>query len=48
MALLQKKIEDLTVVLYTLEQRIDEEYVHRKSLQHDVNVLNHYVTRPRK
>jgi hypothetical protein len=48
MALLQKKIEDLTNLVHTLEQRIDEEHVHRKSLQHDVNVLNHYVTRPRK
>jgi len=48
MALLQKKIEDLTYLVHTLEQRIDEEHVHRKSLQHDANVLNPYVTRPRK
>ena len=40
MALLQKKIEDLTDFVHTLEQRIDKEHVHRKSLQHDVNVLN--------
>ena len=33
MALLQKKIEDLTYVVYTLEQRIDEEHVYHKSLQ---------------
>ena len=48
MALLQKKIEDLTYLVHTLEQRIDEEHVHRKSVQYDVNVLNRYVTRPRK
>ena len=48
MALLQKKIEDLTNLVHTLEQRIDEEHVHRKSLQYDVNVLNRYVTRPSK
>ena len=48
MALLQKKIEDLTDLVHTLEQMIDEEHVHRKSLQHDVNVLNRYVTRHRK
>ena len=33
MALLQKKIEDLTDIVYTLEQRIDEEHMYRKSLQ---------------
>ena len=32
-ALLQKKIEDLTDIVYTLEQRIDEEHMYRKSLQ---------------
>ena len=32
MALLEKKIEDLSDVIYTLEQRIDEEHVYRKSL----------------
>ena len=48
MALLQKKIEDLTDFVHTLEQMIDEEHVHRKSLQHDVNVLNCYATKPRK
>jgi len=46
--LLQKKIEDLTDLVHTLEQRIDEEHVHRKTLQHDVNILNRYVTKPRK
>ena len=46
--LLQKKIEDLTNFVHILEQRIDEEHVHCKSLQHDVNILNRYVTRPRK
>ena len=44
-ALLQKKIEDLTDYVHTLERRIDEEHVHRKSLEHDVNVLNRYVTK---
>ena len=34
-ALLEKKIEDLSDVVYTLEQRIDEEHVSRKSLQQD-------------
>ena len=48
MALLQKTIEDLTNFVHTFEQRIDEEHVHRRSLQHDVNVLNRYVTKPRK
>ena len=48
MALLQKKIEDLTDFVHTLEQRIDEEHVHHKSLQHDVNILNCCVTKPRK
>ena len=32
-ALLEKKIEDLSNVIYTLEQRMDEEHVYRKSLQ---------------
>ena len=31
-ALLEKKIEDLSGVVYTLEQRIDEEYIYHKSL----------------
>ena len=48
MALLQKKIEDLTVVLYTLEQRIDEEHMYHKSLQQDLNALNHFVVKSRK
>ena len=47
-ALLQKTIENLTDYVHTLEQRIDEEHIHRKSLEHDVNILNHYVTKPRK
>ena len=47
-ALLQKKIEDLTDYVHTLEQRIDEEHVHRKSLEHDVNILNRYVTKSKK
>jgi hypothetical protein len=42
-ALLEKKIEDLSDVIYTLEQRIDEEHIYRKSLQHDLNALNHFV-----
>ena len=47
-ALLYKKIEDLIDYVHTLEQRIDEEYVHRKSLEYDVNILNHYVTKSKK
>ena len=47
-ALLEKKIEDLSDVIYTLEQRIDEEHVYRKSLQHDLNALNHFVVKMRK
>ena len=47
-ALLEKKIEDLSDVIYTLEQRIDEEHVYRKSLQHDLNALNHFVAQMRK
>ena len=35
--LLEKNIEDLSDVIYTLEQRIDEEHIYRKSLQHDLN-----------
>ena len=44
-ALLEKKIEDLSDVIYTLEQRIDEEHVYRKSLQHDLNALNHFAAK---
>ena len=47
-ALLEKKIEDLSDVIYTLEQRIDEEHVYRKSLQYDLNALNHFVTKMKK
>ena len=47
-ALLEKKIEDITVVLYTLEQRIDEEHMYHKSLQQDLNALNHFVVKSRK
>ena len=47
-ALLDKKIEDLSDVIYTLEQRIDEEDVYRKSWQHDLNALNHFVTKMKK
>ena len=32
-ALLEGKIEDLSDVIYTLEQRLDEERVRRKSLK---------------
>ena len=46
--LLEKKIEDLSDVVYTLEQRIDEEHVYRKSLQYDLNALNHFVAKMRK
>ena len=47
-ALLEKKIEDLSDVIYTPEQRIDEEHVYCKSLQHDLNALNHFVTKMKK
>jgi len=47
-ALLEKKIEDLGDVIYTLEQRINEEHVYCKSLQHDLNTLNHFVAKMRK
>ena len=47
-ALLQKKIEDLIDYVHTLEQRINEEHVHRKSLEDDVNILNRYVTKSKK
>ena len=47
-ALLEKKIEDLFDVIYTLEQRINEEHIYRKSLQHDLNALNHFVAEMRK
>ena len=47
-ALLQKKIEGLSYVIYTLEQRIDDEHIYRKSLQHDLNALNHFVTKMKK
>ena len=47
-ALLDKKIEDLSDVIYTLEQRIDEEHVYRNSLQHDLNALNHFVVKMKK
>ena len=47
-ALLEKNIEDLSDVVYTLEQRIDEEHVYRKSLQQDLNALNHFIAKTRK
>jgi hypothetical protein len=47
-ALLEKKIKDRSNVIYTLEQRIDEKHVYRKSLQHDLNALNHFVAKMRK
>jgi len=47
-ALLEKKIEDISDVIYTLEQRIDEEHIYRKSLQHDLNALNRFVAKMRK
>ena len=47
-ALLEEKIEDLFDVIYTLEQRIDEEHVYCKSLQHDLNALNHFVAKMKK
>ena len=47
-ALLEKKIEDLSNAIYALEQRIDEEHVYHKSLQHDLNALNHFVAKMRK
>jgi hypothetical protein len=47
-ALLEKKIEDLSNVIYILEQRIDKEHVYCKSLQHDHNALNYFVAKMRK
>ena len=47
-ALLEKKSEDLSDVIYTLEQSINEEHVYRKSLQHDLNALNHFIAKMRK
>ena len=47
-ALLEKKIEDLSDVINTLEQRINEQHVYCKSLQHDLNALNHFVAKMRK
>jgi hypothetical protein len=47
-ALLEKKMEDLSDVVYTLEQRIDEEHVYHKSIQHDLNAMNHFVATMRK
>ena len=47
-ALLEKKIEDLSHVICTLEQRIDEKHVYRKSLQQDLNALNHFIAKTRK
>ena len=46
--LLEKKIEDLSDVIYTLQQRIDEEHVYHKSLQQDFNALNHFAAKMRK
>jgi hypothetical protein len=43
-ALLEKKIEDLSDIVYTLEQRIDEEHMYRRSLQQDLNALNHFLS----
>jgi prefoldin subunit 5 len=46
-ALLEKKIEDLSDVIYTLGQRIDEEHIYHKSLQHNLNALNYFVAKMR-
>ena len=48
MALLEKKIEDPSDVIYTLEQRIDKEHVYCKSLQRDLNALNHFIVKMKK
>ena len=47
-SLLEKKIEYLSNVMYTLEQRINEEHVYCKSLQHDLNAINHFVAKMKK
>jgi len=47
-ALLEKMIDDLSDVVYTLEYRLDEECVYRRSLQHDLNALNHFVAKMKK
>ena len=48
MALLEKKIKDLSNVIYILEQRINEEHIYCKSLQHYLNDLNHFVAKMKK
>ena len=48
MALLEKKIENLSDVIYTLEQRIDEEHVYCKSLHCNLNALNHFIVKMKK
>jgi uncharacterized coiled-coil protein SlyX len=45
---LEKKIEDLSDVVYTLEKRIDKEHVYCKNLQQDLNALNHFIAKMRK
>ena len=44
-ALLEKKIEDLSDIVYTLEHRIDEEHVYRKRLQQDLNAVNYFIAK---
>ena len=44
----EKKIEDLSHVINTLEQRINEEHVYHKSLQHDLNTFSHFVAKMKK
>jgi hypothetical protein len=47
-ALLEKKIEDPSNVVYILEQRLDEERVRCKSLKENLNALNHFIVKSRK
>jgi hypothetical protein len=47
-ALLEKMYGDLSDVVYTLEHRLDEECVYRKSLQEHINALNHFVAKMKK
>jgi len=44
-AMLERRIDDLCDIIYTLEQRLHEEHVHRKSLARDIEALNHYVVK---
>lgn len=42
---LEERIDKLCDIIYDLEYRLDEEHIQRKSLQYNVDVLNHHVTK---